>query len=77
MAVQVLVLTRIWCWTYWINSLTLLIIHLVVCFMTQCRKTALAILSHKNGMEALKRGENPTPLQLLVKEMPGETLRNL
>ena len=45
--------------------------------MAQYRKTALAILSDKNGMEALKRGENPTPLQLLVKEMPGETLRNL
>ena len=49
------------------------------------RDTALAILSDKNGMEALKRGLNPapshllvkrdkTPLQLLVEEMPGESL---
>ena len=56
------------------------------------RATALAILSVKNGLEALKTNKNglealktnknglealktsPTPLQLLIKEMPGEIL---
>jgi len=36
------------------------------------RDTALAILSEKDGLEALKRDQYPTPLQLLIKEMPGE-----
>ena len=42
------------------------------------RATALAILSDKEGVNAvktaLKKAKTPTPLHLLVKEMPGETL---
>ena len=50
---------------------------------TLSRATALAILSVKNGLEALKTSPTPqqllwdrtsTPLQLLIKEMPGENL---
>ena len=37
------------------------------------RDIALAILSGKDGLKALQRDKSPTPLQLLVKEMPGET----
>ena len=37
------------------------------------RATALAILAEENGMNALQRNKNPTPLHLLVEEMPGET----
>ena len=43
------------------------------------RATALAILSLKNGLEALETSPTPqqllpTPLQLLIKEMPGKNL---
>ena len=38
------------------------------------RATALAILSVKDGLKALKRDKSPTPLQLLVNNMPGEML---
>ena len=47
------------------------------------RATALAILSVKDGLEALKTSytpqkplsdRKPSPLQLLIKEMPGENL---
>ena len=38
------------------------------------RDIALAILSGKDGLKALQSDKSPTPLQLLVKEMPGETL---
>ena len=49
------------------------------------RATALAILSVKNGLDALKTNSNgfevlktiPTPLQLLIKEMPGENLPSI
>ena len=34
----------------------------------------MAILSGKDGLKALQRDKSPTPLQLLIKEMPGETL---
>ena len=33
----------------------------------------LAILSERNGLDALNRSKTSTTLQLLVKEMPGET----
>ena len=36
------------------------------------RDTALAILSEKDGLTALNRSKIPTPLHLLVKEMPGK-----
>ena len=54
------------------------IIMLYVCILF--RATALAILSVKNGLKALKTSptpqqslsdRKPTPLQLLIKEMPG------
>jgi len=38
------------------------------------RDTALAILSGKDGLKALKRDKSPTPLQLLINNMPGEML---
>ena len=60
-------------------------LHINICQRTiSYRDTALAILSEKDGLKALKiptplrlltRGnKNPTPLHLMVKEMPGETV---
>ena len=57
--------------------------HSFVVMHISLRATALAILSEKNGLEALKTSptpqnplSEPTPLQLLIKEMPGEKLQS-
>ena len=60
-------------------------LHINICQHTiSYRDTALAILSEKDGLMALKiptplrlltrRNKKPTPLHLMVKEMPGETV---
>ena len=53
-------------------------LHINICQHTiSYRDTALAILSEKDGLMALKiptRNKNRTPLHLMVKEMPGETV---
>ena len=62
-----------------IYALTCIVLSPCILF----RATALAVLSVKNGLEALKTSptpqqplsdRKPTPLQLLIIEMPGENL---
>ena len=59
--------TVVYNYSYCLECLVMLWQHTI-----SYRETALAILSEKNGLTALNRSKTPTPLHLLVKEMPGK-----
>jgi len=54
--------------TIYYNTVPYIVLHHLM-----HRDTALAILAEKDGLTSLEADHKPPPLQLLIKEMPGET----
>lgn len=53
--------------TRYYNTVTCIVLH-----HHMYRDTALEILAEKDGLTSLETDHKPPPLQLLIKEMPGE-----